>query len=61
MSKPPVDIEVELLHETEKAWLVTIDGENEVWVAKSVGELREENGKTMLELPEPYAIKKELI
>jgi hypothetical protein len=34
-----VDVQVELLHETDKAYLVTIDGKTKVWVAKSVCEL----------------------
>ena len=36
-SKELVTITCELKHETAKAWLI-IDGDNEVWVPKSIGE-----------------------
>jgi hypothetical protein len=34
-----------LIHETDKAWLITPDGDKEIWVPKSQGELyRREDG-----------------
>lgn len=33
-----VDISCELLHETDRAWLITDDGEREVWIPKTLAE-----------------------
>lgn len=53
-----VDIEVEVLFETDKAWRVRDkDTLNEVWIPKSQGEI--EDG--LLTIPEWLAIEKELI
>jgi hypothetical protein len=52
-----VDLELEVKHETEKAWLVT-DGEREVWLPKSLVENNEDGTFTM---PEYLAQDKELI
>lgn len=35
------DITVQVIHETDKAWLVTEDGEKKIWIPKSVGEMSE--------------------
>lgn len=57
-----VQISVELVHETEKAWLLN-DGTQKVWFPKSWGELEKaEDGTTyVLETEESKAIEKELI
>lgn len=58
------DIEVYIHHETEKAWLVSVDGfrEKAVWIPKSQGEI-ESNGLTLhvLTAPEPLLIEKGLV
>lgn len=44
----PVTLQVDaLVRETEKAWLLQIDGE-EVWIAKSVGQLDEANDEVTI-------------
>ena len=52
-----IDIPARLIHETEKAWLLTTDDTNKVWIAKSAAEF---DGET-LTLPEPLALEKGLI
>jgi hypothetical protein len=52
-----VDIAAELRHETLKAWLI-FDGDQEVWVPKS---LVENNGDGTFTMPEWFAKKLELI
>jgi hypothetical protein len=51
-----VDVECELVHETERAILV-YNGKVKVWLPKSVAEF--EDG--IVTLPEKFAIEKELI
>lgn len=60
MPKEPeiVDIACEILHETEKAFLI-FDGDKQVWIPKSVGEW-DEDGKTMA-MPYKWAHEKGLI
>jgi len=48
-----VDISCELLHETADAWLVTDDGEREIWIPKSLSEFERQKGNMgELTLPE---------
>lgn len=54
-----VDIDVDMVHETEKAFLVTIDGKTKVWIAKSQCELDTET--KVLTCPEWLAKDKGLI
>lgn len=58
-----VQVEVQLHHETEKAWLISDDGErdNAVWVPKSQAELRRKGQHHELECPEWLAIDKGLV
>jgi hypothetical protein len=60
-----IDVAVRLHHETEKAWLVSDDGEVEsaVWIPKSQAEIEAKaNGRMhMLTLPEWLATDKRLI
>ena len=59
--KDSVTVTVKMKHETDKAYLVT-DGDNEVWVPKSHGELELISGDTYeLTLPEWIAEAKSLI
>lgn len=53
-----VDISGELIHETERAWLFT-DGENRVWLPKSICEWDEQAG--VMTVPEWIALEKGLI
>lgn len=58
-----VDLDVELVHETEKAWLLrSSDTAKESWIPKSVGQLTP-NGTKMfvLTLPTSWAQEKGLI
>ncbi len=60
-----VDIDVQLHHETDRAWLVSTDGERDtaIWVPKSQGEL-EVTTRTnvwILTAPEPLLIEKGLV
>lgn len=62
------DIEVYLHHETEKAWLVSLDGETKVWIPKSQAELdpfgrghKHITPTFTLTAPEPLLIEKGLI
>ncbi len=61
-----VDIEVELVHETDMAWLVrNIEDDPEaydpVWIPKSRGELSINDDTLTLTIPESLAIEKELV
>lgn len=42
-----VDLELELVHETEKAVLLS-DGDNEQWVPKSLCEIEEKQGSNVV-------------
>lgn len=56
-----IQISVQLVHETEKAWLLD-DGTQKVWFPKSWGELEEApDGSYVLETEEAKAQEKELI
>ena len=63
MKSDLVDIEVELIHATEKAWLITADGDKKIWIPKSRAELERILGKRTytLTLAENFAIEKELL
>ena len=52
-----IDLPARLIHETEKAWLLSTDGDNKVWIPKSAAEF--EDG--VLTMPEPLALEKGLI
>jgi len=52
-----IDVDVDLIHQTEKAWLVSPDGRHKVWIPKSLGQY--DNG--VLTLPTSYAIDKGLV
>lgn len=57
-----VDVEVTLVHQTERAWKVTVDGTKEVWVPKSVGELEQTGPRLwVLTLPTYQAEDKGLV
>ncbi len=58
-----VDVEVEIHLETERAWLVSDDGDRDsaVWIPKSQAELVTERRTHMLTLPEWLATEKGLI
>lgn len=59
-----VDIDVRLLHETEKAVLITTDvPENGVWIARSLIEIEESGVKGIhtVSLPEWLAMEKGMI
>ena len=58
MKSDLVDLDVRLIHETDKAWLVS-DGQNEVWIPKSMCEFDQASGT--LTLREPLALEKGLI
>ena len=61
------DIEVELHHETDKAWLVSLDGDRSKaqWIPKSQGEMEElfshPSEHYTLTAPEPLLIEKGLV
>lgn len=63
MKSDLVDLKVVLHHETEKAWLVSIDGENKVWIPKSRAEFEPDKGpwRGTLTLSEALAIEKGLV
>lgn len=60
-----VDVEVELVHETEKAWLVRSfagKASKEVWIPQSLGELGKSiKGVRLLTLPTWFAEKEGLV
>jgi hypothetical protein len=58
-SNETVTISVELKHETRDAYLVTVDGDNEVWVPKSYAQYDPDAKE--LELPEWAATSKGLV
>jgi hypothetical protein len=56
-----IDLEVELVHQTEKAWLI-FDGMNNHWIPKSIGQMEWEEGRSyLLTVPEWMAIDKGLL
>lgn len=56
-----VDVEVEILSETDKAWRVH-DGDRAVWIPKSQAEIDiGPSGRGVLTLPEWMAVEKELV
>ncbi len=60
------DIEVYLHHETEKAFLVSLDGEKKVWIPKSQADMEQPAHLTptllhILTAPEPLLIEKGLV
>jgi hypothetical protein len=44
--KPDVDLELDIVHENERAWLLS-DGTHEGWVSKSQARLNADGGFTM--------------
>ena len=58
-----IEVAVQLHHETDKAWLVSDDGDNDnaVWIPKSQAEIEPDGGCHMLTCPEWLAIDKELL
>jgi len=57
------DLECTLIHETDLAILVTIDGEHNVWLPKSAIEIErdEDSDVVIVSAPEALLIDKELI
>lgn len=51
-------INCKLLRETEKAWLITDDGDREIWVPKSQGELYKRADGTYDFFAEEWLLKK---
>ena len=37
-SKELFDVDCELKNETDKAWLIVVEGDQEFWIPKSIGE-----------------------
>lgn len=57
-----IDIDVVLVHKTDKAWLIRDADGNDIWIAKSQAELDQSKpGKWVLTLPQWLAEQKELI
>lgn len=58
-----IDVAVQLHHETEKAWLVSDDGDKAraIWIPKSQAELEAKGAAHILTLPEWLATDKRLI
>jgi hypothetical protein len=57
-----VDIEVRIIHLTERAILVTVDDEKEVWLPLSQIEVTKgKQNRAIVTMPEAYALDKELI
>lgn len=63
MKSDLADIDVQLHHETEKAWLVSSDGdrENAIWIPKSQAEIEPKGKHHVLTCPEWLATDKGLI
>lgn len=63
MKSDLIEVAVQLHHETEKAWLVSDDGEkkNAVWIPKSQAEIEPKGKHHILTLPEWLALDKRLI
>ena len=60
MKSDLIDVAVEIRHETARAWLVH-DGHRDVWLPKSMVEVTEQCGPSIVTLPEWLAEKTELI
>ena len=58
-----IDVAVQLHHETEKAWLVSDDGDKKraIWIPKSQAEIEAKGGAHILTMPEWLALDKRLI
>lgn len=56
-----VTIEVDIIAETDRAWLVSTTGKNRVWIPKSLAQLHEEGLSQELEMSESIAIDKGLV
>lgn len=56
-----VDISVTLVHETDKAWLLDLGDDEEVWIPKSQAELERNGRGWTLTCPEWLAMDKGLI
>lgn len=58
-----IDVAVALHHETDKAWLVSDDGDKNkaVWIPKSQAEIADQGEAFILTLPEWLATDKRLI
>lgn len=63
MKSDLVDIEIKIHLETEKAWLVSDDGDrsNAVWIPKSQAQIETESRTSIMTLPEWLATEKGLI
>jgi hypothetical protein len=63
MKSTLVDIEVRIIHLTERAILVTADDEKEVWLPLSQIEVTNKStqNRAIVTMPESYALDKELI
>jgi len=63
MKSTLVDIEVRIIHLTERAILVTADDEKEVWLPLSQIEVTNKStqNRAIVTMPEAYALDKELI
>ncbi len=57
------DIDVHIHHKTDKAYLVSLDGDREkaVWIPKSACEMEKVGAFWQITLPEPLALEKGLI
>lgn len=58
-----IDVAVQLHHESQKAWLVSDDGDrdNAIWIPKSQAELEPKGKAHILTLPEWLATEKGLV
>lgn len=59
-----VDLEAVLVHQTEKAYLLDFDGEDAIWIPKSIAEVYDEptsSGLVTVTLPISYATDKGLV
>lgn len=63
MKSDLIDLAVEIHHETEKAWLVSDDGDKEkaVWVPKSQAQIETKGRAHTLTCPEWLAVNKGLL
>ncbi len=55
------DLECMLVHETERAVLVTVDGKHKAWLPRSAIEIDSSSGCTIVTAPEALLIEKELV